>query len=141
MEQGNSGLRSGPHEDSKSMEGVWQIHPGNDDVASSCHPSDKAAEMSLPGMAPASPPASTTILQPHISLANFRREIKHYFRQSNIGVHADHSAYISQSAVVSVCYERDVLRYVHNLSESNDVLDLLSSGSLLSWSSTRPARK
>jgi hypothetical protein len=25
----------------KSMEGVWQIHPGNDDVASSRHPSNK----------------------------------------------------------------------------------------------------
>ena len=64
----------------------------------------------------------------------------HYFRQGNIGVHVDHSPYISQSAVVSVCYGRDVLRYVHNLSESNDVLDLLSSGSLLSWSPTRSAR-
>ena len=81
------------------------------------------------------------IVQHRISLTSFRREIMHYFRQGNIGVHVDHSAYISQSAVISVCYGKDVVRYVHNLSESNGVLDLLSSGSLLSGSPTRSARK
>ena len=54
VEQGMGGLGSGPHS-MKSIEGVWQVYPGNDDVASSRHPSNKAAEMSLPGMAPASP--------------------------------------------------------------------------------------
>jgi hypothetical protein len=67
---------------STCMEGVGQIHPGND---MSRHPSNKAAAKSFPGMAAAPPPVPQRCsLRHRIFLTRFRRAIKYYFRQGNI---------------------------------------------------------
>ena len=106
----------------RDTEGVWQIYPGNGNVASSFEYSHRDV-IARNGSCTTSGASMMFPTASH-SLTRFRTAIKYYFRQGDIGEYIDHPAYISSQQLIQRVVKK-IYFNICNLSESNNVLDPL----------------